>query len=170
MKQKKDNKLIIFGLIIVVLLALIAFGTREKKEVVNYNELTEEEINFVIENRIETMKKEDLSKLTERERIEAYVISFANAVEAGEYEKAYNMLHEEFKTKFFPTLDSFETYAKEKLPIVFAMNHTNFERIGDTYVLWVEMRDALSSKDPVEMKFIVKENAMNDFVLSFSVI
>ena len=170
MKQKKDNKLIIFGLIIVVLLALIAFGTREKKEVVIYNELTEEEINLVIENRIETMKKEDLSKLTERERIEAYVISFANAVEAGEYEKAYNMLHEEFKTKFFPTLDSFETYAKEKLPIVFAMNHTNFERIGDTYVLWVEMRDALSSKDPVEMKFIVKENAMNDFVLSFSVI
>ena len=133
-------------------------------------ELTEEEINLVIEERIDTMKKEDLSKLTERERIEAYVTSFANAVEAGDYEKAYNMLHEEFKSKFFPTLDSFETYAKDKLPVVFAMKHTNFERIGDTYVLWVDMQDALSSKAPVEMKFIVKENAMNDFVLSFSVI
>ena len=49
--------------------------------------------------------------------------------------------------------ERFETYAKDKLPVVFAMKHTNFERIGDTYVLWVDMQDALSSKQKL-MSFL----------------
>ena len=36
MKQKKDNKMIIFGLIVATLLGFIAIGTIPKKKIINY--------------------------------------------------------------------------------------------------------------------------------------
>ncbi len=52
-----------------------------------------------------------------------------------------------------------------------SLEHTNIERNGDVYVLWVTLNDPLASKDSgVEMNFVIQENALNDFVISFTVI
>ena len=54
---------------------------------------------------------------------------------------------------------------------MFSLEHTNFERNGDVYILWVTMSNPLGGKDSgVEMNFVVQENDLNDFVMSFSVI
>lgn len=171
MKTKQDNKFIILGLIIVVTLAIVAFATRKTEKVINYDELTEEEIDLVVEESVNDMEKNKLLSMSERDRMEFYVSKFIKAVENEDYESAYEMLYSEFKENYFPTLASFEDYAKTKFPKMCSLEHTNIERNGDVYVLWVNFTSSLGSKDSgIELNFVVKENALNDFVMSFSVI
>lgn len=171
MKKKQDNKFIIFGLIIVVLLGIVAIGTIPEKEVIDYEKISEDELKTVVGENIDKMEVNELAALGERDRMEFYVSKFVSAIESKSYEEAYAMLYDEFKDRYFPTLASFEEYAKTKLPSMFSLEHTNFERNGDVYVLWVTLTNPLGSKDSgKEMNFIVKENALNDFVMSFSVI
>lgn len=171
MKEKTgSNKFIIFGIILIVILGLIAYNVRKSKEV-DYANMTEAEFVAATQEKIRTIEKRDLSGLGERDRMEYYVSTFMTEIENENYENAYGMLYEEFKTNYFPTLESFQTYAKTKFPQMVSLNHTNIERSGDIYVLWVELSSSLSSKDSaIEMNFVVKENDLNDFVLSFSVI
>jgi hypothetical protein len=170
MKKKKDNKLIIFGIIIVVILALIAYNTRKKTTKIDYDNMTDEEITAAVQEKIDTIEKNDLSTKGERDRMEYYVASFITDIENKEYEDAYDMLYEDFKTNYFPTLASFEEYVKSKFPKNITLTHNNFERNGDVYVMWVTVGDLLGSKDSgVEMNFVVQEYDLNDFALSFSV-
>lgn len=171
MKGKQDNKFIIAGLVVVAILGIYAIATIPKKEVINYDELSEDELSVVVEENINEMEKNELSTMGERDRMEFYVSKFISAVENKSYEEAYGMLYDDFKSNYFPTLAKFEEYAKTKFPSMFSLKHTNFERNGDIYVLWVTMTNPLGSKDSgIEMNFIVKENALNDYVISFSVI
>ena len=53
---------------------------------------------------------------------------------------------------------------------MFSVEHTNIERNGNTYILWVNISDSLGSKNSVqEYNFVIKENDLSDFELSFSV-
>lgn len=173
MKKKKDNKLIIFGVIIVVILAIIAYNTSvsNKSKGIDYDEMTDEEVAIAVQEKIDNIEKIDLSELGERDRMEYYVSSFVEAIENEEYEDAYEMLYDDFKSNYFPTLASFEEYAKSKFPSMISLEHTNIERNGDVYVLWVTMYSSLGSKDSgIEINFVVQENDLNDFVMSFTVI
>ncbi len=170
MKKKEDNRLIILGLVTVVALAVVAFAIKEPVKKINYNELAEDEINLVIQENVDTMQKIDLSTYGERDRIEYYVSEFISKVENGEYETAYEMLYDDFKTNYFPTLASFEDYAKKKFSKMMSLEHTNFERNGDVYVLWVTLSNPLSGKNTgKEMNFLVQEYDLNDYKISFSV-
>lgn len=130
-----------------------------------------------IENSVELYKtavdkKEvnTLLKMTERERIEYYASSFIRKIEAEEYEDAYKMLNQEFRAKYFPTLVDFQMYVDEKFPNSIAIEYDNIERNGTTYILWLNMFNplAVDKSNARAMKVIVKENAINDFELSFS--
>ena len=48
MKKKQDNKFIILGLIIVVLLGLYAISTIPEKKVIDYDSISQEELGAVI--------------------------------------------------------------------------------------------------------------------------
>ena len=147
MKVKKDNKLIIFGIIVVIILAIIAFIVSKPKNKIDYDKMTDEEISVAIQEDLENKEKEELSKMGERDRMEYYVSEFVDEIENENYEEAYSMLYDDFKKNYFPTLDQFEEYAKTKFPRMFALEHTNIERNGNTYVLWVTLGDLLGSKD-----------------------
>lgn len=171
MGMKIDNRILIVGGVIVVILGLVALVTAPKEENYDYATMTDDEVKQVVEERVENMYQKDLSEATERDRMEYYVSEFISAVEDGEYEEAYNMLYDEFKENYFPTLASFEEYAKKTFPRMCILEHENIERNGDVYVLWVTMSSALASKDyGVEINFVIQENDLNDFVMSFSVI
>jgi len=169
MKIKRGNKLIWFLVVIVLLLLLNGYSSKKNK--LNYSELTEEEIIEEVNEEINDMQVGKLSSMSERDRMEYYVSRFVKAVEEKQYESAYNMLYDKFKTNYFPTLSSFEEYAKTKFPRMISLQHNNFERNGDYYILFITMSNLLGSKnDQIEINFVVKENDLNDFVLSFSVI
>lgn len=117
------------------------------------------------------MELNTISSMNERDRVEYYVSKFVEAIEEKDYEKAYDMLYDEFKSNYFSTLSSFEEYAESKFSKVLSLEQTNFERNGDYYILWITMSDPLSGKNSgKEMNFVVRENDLNDFDLSFSVI
>lgn len=171
MKMKKDNKIVIVGLIIVVILGLIAFFTTQDEDSIDYSNMTNEEIAVVVEEEVNNMVKNDLGEMGERDRMEYYVSSFMKAIENEEYQKAYDMLYDEFKQNYFKTLADFENYVKTKFPSMSSMEYTNIERNGTVYVLWVTISNPLSGKDSSrEMNFVIQENDLNDFDLSFSVI
>ena len=171
MKQKQDNKLIIFGLIVVVVLGIFAIGTIPRNEEINYDQISQEELETIVKDNVDEIEKNKLLKMEERDRIEHYVSKFVSALGNKSYEYAYSLLYDEYKTRYFPTLEKFEEYAKTRLPFMLQLEFTIFERIGDIYVLWVTLKNPVGTeKSEVEMNFIVKENALNDFVMSFSVI
>ncbi len=170
MRKKKSNMPTIIAISsIVVLIALIISVSKPKN--VNYEDMTEEELQIAVQNKIDNMKVNELAGKGERDRMEYYVKMFIDAVENQEYEKAYDMLYEDFKKNYFPTLDSFEEYAQNTFPTLCSTEYTNIERNGEVYVLWVTLSDSLSGKDSaIEINFVVQENDLNDFVMSFTVI
>lgn len=170
MKVKKSKMPTIIAVAsIVVVIAIIISISRPKT--VNYDDMTEEERQIAVQNKIDNMKVGELAGKGERDRMEYYVKSFVNAVENKEYEEAYDMLYEDFKKNYFPTLNDFEEYTQNTFPTLCSIDYTNIERNGDVYVLWITLSDSLAGKDSaVEMNFVVQENDLNDFVLSFTVI
>ncbi len=170
--RKKDRVLTIFAAIFIILfIALIVISvisSRGKK--VDYSNMTDEEISTAIKEEIDEMKKNDLGGMGERDRMEYYVGSFITAVENKKYEEAYEMLYSDFRKNYFPTFSDFENYAKTKFPTMISVEHTNFERNGEVYVLWSTLSNPMGDKNSsIEMNFIIKENDLNDFDLSFKV-
>lgn len=155
-------------LIILVTLVVVLLNKQEEKE--NYSLSVEEQAKTSqqIEKSVVINK---LANMEERDRMEYYFSRFLNAVESGEYEKAYGMLYSEFKESYFPDLDSFETYVKKTFSKFCSIEHTNIERSGENYILYITISDSLSSNStPKEMTIVIRENDLNDFVMSFSVI
>lgn len=171
MKQKQDNKLIIFGIVVVVVLGIIAIGTIPKTEIINYDELTQEEFQEVVKENVNDIEISRLKDMGERDRMEYYASKFVSSIGNKSYEYAYSLLYDEYKDRYFPTLEKFEEYVKTRLPSRLSVEYTNIERNGEIYVLWVTLKNPVGTdKTEVEMNFIIKENALNDFVMSFSVI
>ena len=168
-KKDKTINLIVMFIEIIIIASLIITNKSRKKEY--YSKLEGEDLSVAIQNKVDTMTINNLAGLGERDRIEYYVSEFIKAIENEDYNIAYDMLYDEFKKNYFPTFNDFEKYAKTKFPSMFSLEHTNIERNGEFYVLWVTMYNPLGSKsDGIEMNFVVKENDLNDFVMSFSVI
>ena len=113
-----------------------------------------------------------LAEMNERDRIEYYFATFVNKLEAKEYESAYDLLYDEFKKNYFPTLEEFTSYAEKTFPTMMNIEHENIERNGEVYVLWIYISDMLNGgpDDKKALNVVVREDALNEFVLSFSVI
>lgn len=172
-KSINKEKMYLLGSIgIIALLIIISIVTtvlnNKAEETVDEEELTEEEI--------EVQKQDNITKtlegMKERDRMEYYFGIFLGYIEDEEYEKAYDLLYDDFKEKYFPTLNDFEKYIPTIFSEMSSIEQDNIERNGDVYVLWVYVSDAINGNqnDKKEMNFVIKENDYNDFVLSFSVI
>ncbi len=172
MKMKNDSKpLIICTAIILILIIIVCITSKKSNGIDNYEGMTNEEVEIAVKESVDNMKKNDLGQMSERDRMEYYISSFITAVENKDYEEAYEMLYEDFKKNYFPTFTSFEEYASTKFPNEISLNYTNIERNGTVYVMWVELYNPLGNKDSkIEMNFVVQENDLNDFDLSFTVI
>ena len=172
----KRIKIIIVVIVILILLALnlMVFinnnfksdDSGEENKIVN----TIVEHNIATEEETEQSRKEMLNGYTEATRIKSYVGQYLSYVDSKDYESAYNLLYEEFKNTYFKTLEDFVTYAENKYPDEIFAEYTNMEREGTIYIVTVKLKDTLN-KDfaQIEQNIVVKENDLNDFVLSFEV-
>lgn len=170
---RKSNRKILMGFaIIIVIIIIIALVLNSKKqETIDISNMTDEEISSIVQEKIDKMEVDELASLNERQRMEKYVSNFIKKLEKKDYEGAYELLYDNFKKNYFPTLKSFEDYAKTKFPTTISVDYTNLERNGEVYVLWIVISNPLASKDSgKEMNFVVQENDLNDYVMSFSVI
>lgn len=160
-KKNKKNILILLIVILVVLIIInILISNKDKS-----TELTNEEI-VQIQNESTVSK---LSEWGEEDRIEYYATNFLRDLEYGNYTKAYSCLYEEFKKKYFPTEQEFEEYVKKYLPQEIITEYENIERLDNTYVLWLNVKDAEGEKNDFSLNIVIRENDYDDFDLSFSV-
>ena len=180
-RKKKKTKsrvefLIVFCIILMISLIIVVNSLQKLNK--SEDKISDEQVQIEIQKKKEENLKNTeqsviltkLTNMTERDRMEYYFSRFIKAIEAKNYEKAYNLLYDEYKQNYFPSLNDFEQYAKKTFPKMMSIEHTNFERSGDIYILFVTVSDTISPSEGKEMKFIVKEEALNDFVISFSVI
>lgn len=131
---------------------------QENQEKASYNASDDEIIKY-------------LSNLGEYDRMKYYCGEYIKLLKHQEYEKAYNLLYNEFKQNYFPTYNEYEAYVKNFYPKLFAVKYDDITRQGDLYVLRLKIVDASKSTEDNEVvqRFVIKENNYNDFVLSFQV-
>jgi len=169
----KDNSnvvlvLIIISIVLVSIIALII--NRYQNRPVSLEGMTEEEMAAAAQEIRNDVNLARLRNATERERIEDYVNQFLKCIENEDYSSAYDMLYDEFKENYFPTEEEFEGYVSKRFPSMMSKTIKNIERNDDIYVLWVEIKNPIEVGDTTrEVNFVVRENGLNDFDLSFQV-
>ena len=172
-KTKKEQMLVvlisiifILILIVVVTVAVYILNNGNENETTDNATLVTEQIE---ENEQEAVL-EKLYDMTEQDRITYYCAEFFKLVDNGEYEEAYEILYEEYKENYFPTLASFKVYMQDYFPDDFSLDYTNIERLGDIYVLWVDVADTLNGSYGNNFSFnvVIRENDFDDYDLSFS--
>lgn len=169
MIKKHDNRFLVFGIGAIIILSIIVVCMKFNNREPNYAELTEEEVNIEIEEELEEMQISALSELEEGDRIEHYASYFMDRIDNKDYEEAYGLLYDDFKLNYFPTIESFKKYAEENFPKLMSLEYTNLERNGNMYVIWTTVYDLMQSRDSgKEIYILVKENAINDYEISFS--
>ena len=112
-----------------------------------------------------------LKTLGERDRMERYFGKYIGYIEEEEYEKAYNLLYEEFKQNYFKTLDDYVKYIKETYPEMISVEYTNIERQGQYYVLFVDIVDLMATsgnENKISQNTVIYETDYNEFYISFS--
>ena len=172
-KLKVKRIFLILGLIFIVLMLMLVIGAVKsinKKDIKVATIETNNQIEKDISKAVNDSVKESLRNMSEQKRIEYYASEFLKTLENGNYAKAYSMLNSEFKNNYFESKGDFEEYIKKYFPKMTSTNYENLERLGDIYVLLVDVKDVLS-KDPNNFQFyiVIKENDYNNFELSFSV-
>ena len=117
----------------------------------------------------ETELKE-VKKMKEKQRMQYYFSKYITYIEEKNYEKAYNLLYEEYRNNYFPTLEEFEKYVKQKYPDFMSVEYNDMSRQGEYYILTVNIYNLLTNEIiEKEQKYIIKENNFLDYVLSFQV-
>ena len=170
MKNKINNNkfliVLIVILVIVLLLCLILFKllTPKNEETLYEKALLE---------RKETEKQlmvEDLTGMNEQERMEFYCAKFFKYISRRDFDSAYDLLYKEYKENYFPSIESFEKYMLDYFPSDVSITYNNIERLGNIYVLWIHVTDVFNGSNGhnFDMNIVIREDAYNDFKMSFS--
>ena len=164
-KEKKMIIILVIIFIFLLIITLILSKVQKKDDKI-------EEYKQIVAERIETEKQlvvEDLSKKTEQERMEFYCAQFFKYVSNRDFESAYDLLYDEYKDNYFPTIESFKKYMIEYFPSTMSITYENMERLGNLYVLWINVKDVYNpSGNNFDMNVVIKEDAYNDIEMSFS--
>lgn len=176
MNKKIKILLLTIVLLIIIAINLIVFINHNKPEnTKSKDNTTSENINMPEYNvatieETEQARKEMLNNSTEATRMKTYVGQYISYVDSKNYQEAYNLLYDNFKNTYFPTLGDFESYANQKYPEEIMLEYGNMEREGTIYILSVTIKNPLdSSFQSIEQNFVLQESDLNDYVLSFSV-
>ena len=168
MKQSKNKKaiaitLIAIAVIIIILSIVLAILTNKNKE--TDSAVLQEEAKKIYDDGMIAK----LSEMTEGQRMKTYLADFIEKIEKKDYDSAYDFLYSDFKENYFKTLTEFENYCEEYFPAIFNVTTDNMERLNNIYVLELTVMDLVNTGRDFEMYFVIRENELNDYDLSFSV-
>ena len=166
MKKKLNKKSIaILVIAIVIVILIIVLAILEGK---NRGKNTAELEQQIQQSSLDT-KISKLAQMTEMERIKTYLSEFIGKIEDKKYDEAYEALYSEFKDRYFRSQLDFENYCKEYFPVMFDVQNQNMERVNNIYVLETTIRDLVNSSSKINLYFVIRENGLNDYEISFSV-
>ena len=172
-KKKKTTSLVIILVLILVVLLIYSFIFANRKQ--PDNTIVEEEIvqpdNNTNPNVVTDLS--ELSQMQQYDRIKYYMDKYLFYIEEQNYELAYSLLHDDFKQEHFKTLEEFKQYVINKYPVVNTIEYEKYDKLGMYHILTIKFIDVLNSTSnnipSFEQKYIIVENGLNDFKLSFQV-
>ena len=173
-KRKSSNdytKLkIIIAIVILLILLIILIVMFRKSKPINISKVGIEKADEQYREQKDLQIKTELSQKSEQERMQYYCANFFKLVDTNNYESAYELLYDKYKENYFPTLNNFKVYFEDYFPSDFGLSYDNIERLGDIYVLNVNVKDTVNGSygKNFGMYVVVKENGLNDYCLSFS--
>ena len=131
----------------------------------------ETESNALSEEEIEKDRITDLKSKGEADRMYTYFNTYITYVQGGYYEEAYSKLYEDFKAQYYPTLEDYTNYVKQRYPQFLGIEYASIERQGEYYILTVNITDTLATENflTLQQKFVIHEKGINDFEISFQV-
>ena len=92
-----------------------------------------------------------------------------------DYNAAYNVLDETFKQNNFGSMEKFEEYMREKLPLHYKIDFGKFSNQGQNYVQEITLTDITSEGTDLDSTTVTKTIIMKidenseDFVMSFDI-
>ena len=165
---ERNMKIIIWVMLVLLVLTLasiIMMVTKlfEKKE--------QPKVPYVIGIEKDEKLVERLKGRSEYARMKIYLGDIVKKLNERKYSEVYKRLAPEYREKYFKSLDEFEKYFKDYYPETFSIKHSNFEGIGDYYVIEADMISNSSNDDTKNKKglyFVFREYDFDDYVFSFS--
>lgn len=105
-----------------------------------------------------------------KEKVILNLNKFMMAINDKDYKYAYNTLADSFKQNNFPTLESFETYAKQNFFDNNKFEYGNYDSEGETYYTYAVTISDGNGQDTktISKTFIIQLKEGTDFVLSFN--
>ena len=168
--------IVILSIIIIIILNILNKIKTENKEEIfkSNNTINTTDNEDIIDNRTEDEKNQELiSKLKradESERIRTYLGIYFKYIENKNYEDAYELLYNDFKQNYFPSLNDYKKYIEKcNYPELLSIDYKSISMQGDYYIVVVKIGDLLSKSNTIdnEVKFVIKENNYNDVYISF---
>ena len=173
LKEEKVNLILVFVILVIMSINIIilinSLSSTKKTSTVN---------NTII-SKDETSQVEDKKTISEQSRIQKYWLDFIKHIDNEEFSKAYEVLNSEYKKKYFPTINEFEKYARERIGTgELTINFTNIERLGNEktgniYILWANICDItkrnIKTNEEEYMNIVILEHDDNNYELSFSI-
>ena len=183
--QKLDKGTVLLFIILIAIIATCIYvyvnkiltPTMNNNQVIaKYeSEKSKNEENEIIEEEVKEQTEEEkileLKSMNETDRIHEYYAEYINAIDARNFEKAYEYLYPEFKQNYFPEQSEFEKYINENYPEYLGVEYTDIDRQGTYYILTVRIYNALDEEITtyLEQKFVIYETDFGEFTLSFQV-
>lgn len=184
--MNRNNVLKIITIIVIIANILLVIDKFVYPWVNNYNmkkqyEKELEEIRKNSTDEVQEVKEEeqeefvyneynDLILKGEQERMRHYIGKYISFINDKNYVEAYNLLYDNFKNEKFPTLESFEEYAKNKYYDNIYISYNDMRKYA-TYALYSvsigDFSDIGNEDKFIDTVFIIKENDIADFKLSF---
>lgn len=86
-----------------------------------------------------------------------------------DYTSAYNLLDETYRNNAFGSEEQFETTMREKLPLHYKVEYSNFSEENETYMIDITLTDITEEEEgSVQISVIMQLKEDLDFVMSFS--
>lgn len=168
--QEKIKMILLISFLSLLTIINIIVGISKFSKKDNTQNNVEENMNIENENKEVIEEQIDIYTMTEGDRIRNYLSTYMSYLEKDEYQKAYDLLYPEFKQNYFKTLEEFENYIEERYPMFITYNQDDIQRQGNYFILEITILSDSDDKENFSQRFVIYENGINDFVLSFEVI
>lgn len=168
MKDKEKNKkkiiktMILLCSILIVCLLLLLF-------VIQFIKPKEQEEKMVTQEEREESVTDYVRNRNEKERMQVYLAEYLKHLERKEYELAYELLYPQFKQNYFPSKKDYIDYVEANYSDLMMVNYEDIQRQGNYYILTVTITNLGEIENSISQKFILYENGLNDYTLSFQV-
>ena len=153
--------LIIVAIILIVIINILGLKTK--------NNIADENSDVISEEELAKARDEVVGTKSETTRIKTYIGQYFSYIEEKDYQKAYDLLYDNFKSNYFTSIEQFKQYIEDKYPKNIVLNYTNIDRQGSIYIVTVEVINGLEIKNKFEQRIVIQENDLNDFNISFQV-